>query len=289
VIQTHRRLWADLSLVGITFIWGSTFVVVKRALDSSSTLAFLALRFSLASLLMMLVFRGRLSPGPDRKLAMRAGAAVGGALFLGYAFQTFGLRLTTASKCGFITGLSVVMVPLINAAIYRAWPSWACWAGVASATGGLYLMAAPAGLAHVSRGDVLTLVAAAAFAFQVVLVGHFSRQTGAPWLSTAQVCVTALLSLGSFWWAETLYVRWTPTLLAALAITAGLATALVFPVQVWAQQFTSPSHAALIFSLEPVFAWLASYVVLGEVLGARGAWGAGLILAGIILAELKPA
>lgn len=289
MISTRRRVGADLCLAGVTFIWGSTFVVVKRALDSSSTLAFLAIRFSLASLLMALVFRGRLSFGRDRKLAWRAGAAVGVALFLGYLFQTLGLRLTTPSKCGFITGLSVVMVPLLNAAVYRAWPSWMGWAGVGSATAGLYLLAAPAGLSRVSTGDLLTLVGAAAFAFQIVLVGHFSRQTGAAWLSTAQVCATALLSLGSFWWAEPLFVRWTPALLSALAVTSVLATAVAFPVQAWAQQFTSPTHAALIFSLEPVFAWLASYLLLGEVLGVRGAWGAAFILAGIILAEVKPA
>ena len=279
---------ADVCLLGVTFIWGSTFVVVKTALESSSTLLFLALRFSLASAALALVFRRRLSAETDRSTAVRMGIAVGVFLFLGYLFQTLGLRLTTASKSAFITGLAVVLVPVFSAALYRAWPSWNCWVGVASATAGLYLLAGPAGLAHFSSGDLLTLACAASFGFHILLLGHYSRRAGVAALSLTQVCVAAALSLASFWWAEPIHLQWTTPLILAVVTTGLLATALAFSVQTWAQQFTSPTHTALIFSLEPVFAWVTSYLVLGETLGARGAWGAVLILAGIILAEVKP-
>jgi drug/metabolite transporter (DMT)-like permease len=292
-IRPRRRWLADLSLLGITFIWGSTFVIVKKALESSSTLLFLALRFTLAALAVALLFRGPLLAEGGRKRELQAalggGVVVGSVLFLGYLFQTLGLRLTTPAKSGFITGFSVALVPVFNAILYRAWPSWNACVGVCCATAGLYLLIAPGNVvAEFSRGDLLTLACAVAFGLHILLLGRYSRRMSVAALSVAQIGVAAVLSLSSFFWAEAVYVRWTAPLIVAVAVTGLLATALAFSVQTWAQQFTSPTHTALIFTLEPVFAWLTSYLLLGEALGTRGASGAVLILAGIILSELKP-
>ncbi len=277
-VVARRRLLADAALLGVAFIWGSTFVLVKNALESASTVLFLAARFSLAATVMALLYRRRAA---DPR-ASRPGLVVGGLLFLGYLFQTIGLRLTTPAKSGLITGLAVVVVPVLGAALFRTRVNWNCWAGVAISTLGLYLLAAPSGGLALSPGDLWTLACAAAFGLHLLLLGRYSRTCGVAALSLAQVAVAAALALASFWWIEEPFLKWTPGLLAALAVTGLLATALAFTVQTWAQQFTSPTHTALILTLEPVFAWLTSYVVLGETLGVRGAWGAVLILAGIV-------
>ncbi len=281
----RRRGLADLALAGVTFIWGATFVVVKEALESSSTLLFLALRFSLAAVVLALLFRRRLErPG---RADLGAGVAVGIALFLGYLFQTLGLRLTTPAKSAFITGLSVVLVPVLGAVVYRSRPSWNAWFGVACGTVGLYWLVAPAGAWRISAGDWLTLLCALSFGVHILLLGRFSRRVGVAVLSVIQVGVAAILALGSFWWAEEPFVHWTPTLLGAVVACGLLATALAFSVQTWAQQFTSPTHTALLFTLEPVFAWGTSYLVMGESLEGKALWGAGLILAGIVASEWR--
>ena len=280
-----QRWQADLALAGVTFIWGATFVVVKEALKSASTLVFLALRFTLAAIVLALLF-GRRMERPARG-ALAAGVAAGAVLFLGYLFQTLGLRLTTPAKSAFITGLSVVLVPVLGGLFYRTRPSWNALAGVGCGAAGLYLLAAPAGAWRLSAGDWLTLLCALAFGLHILLLGRFSRRVGAAVLSVIQVAVAAAMALGSFWWAEPSFVRWTAQLGGAVLGCGILATALAFFVQTWAQQFTSPTHTALIFTLEPVFAWLTSYVVMGESLEGRSVWGAALILTGIVASELK--
>ena len=279
-----RRRLAHLALVGIALLWGSTFVLVKQALENASTLLFLTLRFWLGTAALGLLFRRQLR---GRRLgpAVGPGVQVGGLLFLGYLFQTLGLRLTTPAKSGLLTGMAVVLVPVFSGLVERRWPSGRAWAGVGSAAAGLYLLAAPPGRLELGAGDLLTVICAAAFGLHIVFVGRYSPLLGAPVLAVAQVVVAAALSLGAVFWAEPVYLRWTPFLALALGVTGLLCTALAFWLQTWAQQFASPTHTALILTLEPVFAWLTSYLVLGERLGARGGVGGVLILAGILLAE----
>ena len=284
----RRRLLADLALVTITLIWGATFVVVKEALHSVSTLLFLALRFSLATVALGLLFGRRLLTEPRPRHALRAGLLVGASLVLGYLFQTLGLRSTTPARSAFITGLSMVLVPLYAALFDRVRPSGSSWAGVATATVGLYLLAGPGSGDRFATGDLLTLGCAASFGLHVVLLGRLAARTSVAFLAFTQVAATAAFSLATFSWAETPYIRWSGSLLAALGVTGLLATALAFSIQTWAQRFTSPTHTALIFALEPVFAAFTSYVVLGESLQGAGLAGAALILAGILFSELGP-
>jgi drug/metabolite transporter (DMT)-like permease len=284
-----RHRWsADLALVGNAFLWGSTFVLVKSALDDASTLVFLALRFGLAAVALGVAFRplpSKFAAGPP---LVRAGVIAGLFLFCGYLFQTLGLRYTTASKSAFITGLSIVIVPVVAAAVQRKPPRVAEWMGVAVATLGLGLLTLDGPISQINTGDLLTVVCALAFGIHILVVGHYVPKFGFQALTLVQIATAAVLSGLMFWWVEPAYVRWSPGLIFALAVTALLATALAFSVMCWAQQYTSATRTALIFALEPVFAWATSYALTGELLSRRATVGAAMILAGIVLVELKP-
>lgn len=272
----------------VVMIWGATFIIVQEALQDASTLLFLALRFGLAAVALAAAFAGRYSTFPAVKRSMAAGAFAGLALFSGYFFQTAGLRYTSAPKSAFITSLSVVTVPLIAALVYRSVPRAAEGIGVVLATAGLALLTLPESGLGVGLGDLLTVVCALSFAAHIVIVGHYSANCSFQVMSLTQICTAALIAGGSFWWAEHPRVHWTPRLLIAIVVTGLFATALGFAVQTWAQKHLSPTRTGLILALEPVFAWVTSYLVAGESLSVKGVSGALLILSGILLAELKP-
>ena len=141
---------------------------------------------------------------------------------------------------------------------------------------------------RIETGDALTIVCAFGFAAHIVIVSHYGGSGGFELLSLTQIATAATLGWVSFWWLETPRIVWTPSLVIALAITGLLATALAFTVMAWAQQHTTATHTALIFSLEPVFAWFTSWLVAGETLSRAAMAGAVLILGGILLVELKP-
>jgi drug/metabolite transporter (DMT)-like permease len=285
-----RRFRAELALAFCTLLWGSTFVVVKNSLDHSSVFVFLALRFTLAGICMVL-FRPRVFRVLQRD-EIFAGVRLGFFMFCGYAFQTAGLRYTTASNSGFITGSSVVLVPLILALFWGKRVTAWVYFGTIAAAAGLYFLTVPlTGVAHLNRGDVLTFFAAISYAVHIILVGEYAREHSAAALSVLQVLACAALawltSLGAYairW--QPMYLRSTSQLWIGIAICAVFATAIAFSLQLWAQQYTSPSHAAIIFTLEPVFAVITSYYLLSERLGSRSFVGAALVLAGILAAEL---
>jgi drug/metabolite transporter (DMT)-like permease len=141
---------------------------------------------------------------------------------------------------------------------------------------------------EINLGDALTFFCALGFAAHIVTVGHFSARAGFASIAVSQVAAAAFFSLGTFWWVESPMLRWSFGICVAVGVTGLLATALAFTVQAWAQQYTSATRAAIIFALEPVVAWVAAYATTGESLSARSAVGAALILAGILLVEVKP-
>jgi len=297
-----RRFLADLALLVVTAIWGLTFVMVRDAVHAYPVFAFLATRFALAlvGLVPVLLWRrhhlrsvgrGPTGRGVRLRRQLAAGALIGVALFAGYAFQTMGLLFTTPAKAGFITGLSVVIVPLLGVIFWRERLHPAVIGGVAVALVGLGLLSLSGVRSPmaVNPGDLLVLACAVSFAGQIVLVGRFAPRMNALVLTTAQIATVALLSAGiSLVWEHP--PVWPPRgqpLFAAL-FTGLLATALAFGVQTAAQRFTTATHAALIFAAEPVFAALGSYLLIGEVLSLSQWLGCGLILAGMLLAELGP-
>jgi drug/metabolite transporter (DMT)-like permease len=289
-VSAKQRMRADAALVVCSLLWGTTFVIVKNSLAHVSVFLFLALRFTLAAILMA-AFRPR-ALRRLQKDELLAGVALGFFMFCGYAFQTAGLLYTTPAKSGFVTGSSVVLVPLLLGIFWgKRLTAWV-YAGAIAATLGLYFLTVPVeGIAHLNRGDLLTFAAAAFYATHIILVGEYTQEHGAAALSILQVAACALLA-----WIGTaganvlgferarLEFGWEVVL--GIAVCAIFATAVAFSIQLWAQQYTTSSHAAIIFTLEPVFAAITSYLVIGERLGARSIFGAAFVLAGILIAEM---
>jgi drug/metabolite transporter (DMT)-like permease len=286
-----RRIQADLALALCALIWGATFVVVKDALAAASVFVFNALRFSLAAAVMAAVYWRALRK-MDRATFL-AGALIGCFMFGGYTFQTLGLKFTTPSKAAFITGASVVMVPVLLAIFWKRRVNRWVWAGALAALFGLYYLTVPrSGFAALNIGDLLALGCALMFALHIILVGRYSPRHSVASLSFLQVAATAVFTslclpvLAVTQW-EPPRLHWSPNLISALLITAVGATALCFSLQVWAQQYTTPTHTAILISLEPVFAALTSVFIAHEILSRRVLAGAGLVFIGILLAELK--
>ncbi len=279
-----RSAKAHVLLVLATLAWGATFVLIKQALAEVSPLLFNAIRMTLAAAV--------LSAGYFRQLRrlgrapLLTGVMVGACLWAGYEFQTTGLKYTSPSKSAFITGLSVILVPVLLALVWRRRIHRRTAAGVALAFAGLYLLTVPESLASINRGDVLTLACAVAFAFQIILMGRAMQHYEFAQIATLQAIACAALNWLTVPFGERPFIAWTAVVIWAIVITALFCTAAAFTIQAWAQQFTPPTHTALIFALEPVFAWITSYMVLGEKLAGRAAFGALLILGGVVISEL---
>lgn len=283
----NRRRAAEAALMFNTLVWGATFVVVKAALRDVSPVLFIALRFTLATAALLAAFRGGALPWRSWKTA-GAGALTGVFLFSGYLFQTMGLRLTTAPRSAFLTGLTSIAVPWLAALVYRVRPRISEVMGLLIATAGLAFMTLPGIRGPMRVGDLLTVGCAVGFAAHIVTLGHFSEKMSYELLAVSQIAVAAILGWALFSWVESPRVAWRPAVVWAILITGLLATALAFSIQAWAQRYTSPARTALIFMLEPVFAWITSYCLVGEGLSGRAAAGAALILGGVMMVELKP-
>jgi drug/metabolite transporter (DMT)-like permease len=276
-----KRAKAEALLVVATLIWGSTFVIVKDALKDSSPLPFIAVRFIFAGLVLFAVLPGRTF---DRQAAA-PGLILGVFLFVGYAFQTCGLVYTSPSKSAFITGFSVILVPVIMLASGIRLRG-AALAGGSLGLAGIYFLVLPSGLNSVNRGDVLTLLGSAAFAVHIILVGRYTQRYSFLHLVPTQILSVGLLAAATLPFDPTRRLHWTLRLVVAFLLTAVLATGFAFSVQNWAQQFIPTSHTALIFTLEPVFAALTSRVLLGESPGGKALLGSALVLAGMVISEM---
>lgn len=282
---TRTAEWrATCALITICAIWGSTFTLVKNALQDASPLLFLTLRFGVALLALTVAFRLKGALGPVRAL-MPAGILTGIALFGGYLFQTVGLRFTTPARSAFLTGMFIVFVPVLLSLARRRLPQPREFVGILTATSGLYFLTSPLEWNDIALGDLLTLICAASYALHIVLLGRFSVTADVRTLTLLQIGVAFVASAASFWWAEAPVYRPSVRLWSAVVITGVLATAAAFFVQTWAQRMISPTRTACIFALEPLFAWFTSFLVMGERFSRAGALGAVLILAGILLVE----
>ncbi|MDK2930359.1 MAG: hypothetical protein PWR07_490 [Bacillota bacterium] len=287
----HRQWVADGSLIMTTLIWGATFVVVKDIVARVDAVALVAVRFLMAAALMAVAVAPRLRRMTPRLAG--AGVLVGLALFIGYAFQTMGLQYTSASKAGFITGLSVVLVPILSTIILRRPPEPAAIVGVACATVGLALLTLKLGGGPLFEiGDLLVLVGAVAFGLHIVAVGKFAPMFDVPLLVTVQlatVSAAAFVVLGVRVLGLGHHVAMPVSVrdLGGAAFLAVFGTAMAFFIQNVAQRFTSPTHVAIVFATEPVFAGLFGWLLLGERLTPVQQVGAALILAGMLASEVE--
>lgn len=280
------RFLADLSLVFVTLIWGATFVTVQEAIKKVEPYYFLSIRFGLAAVIMTVLANKRITKINRSDLAK--GVIIGLVLFFGYAFQTVGLKYTTASNAGFITGLAVVMVPVFSLLVTQKVPGFTSSAGIVSAMIGLALLTINQNLTF-NLGDLLVFFCAVSFTAHILLVGKFSPASDPFILNTIQIATVAVVSFGSAVVKETAPsgASFTPDVWWAIIITAVLATALAFFIQTWVQKFSSPTHTAIIFTMEPVFAALFAFFFAGEFFTLKQGLGALLILTGMIASELS--
>lgn len=285
-------IWqADLALLSVAIIWGTTFIVIKKALADVAPFTFMSLRFTAAFLFMLLVLIVKHYKSREKLITedlLKAGSVIGLFVFLGYALQTIGLKYTSATNAGFLTGLSVVLVPLINTFITKRLPSTSVILGCLLAAAGLGMLTLQEGLT-LHKGDIMMVLCALAFAFHIISVSHYSKKHNALHLATFQIGLIALLStcitLGQ---PETSrQIIWSKDLWIALLLTSIPATSLAFFIQNTAQRFTSPSRAAIILSMEPVFGAFFAWLWGGEVLTTKELLGAALVLLGILIAELR--
>ncbi|MBO8168765.1 MAG: DMT family transporter [Thermoanaerobacteraceae bacterium] len=279
-----KQLTADFLLSMVALVWGLTFVTVKNALIDIKPFTFNAIRFTIAFIFMTLFLKGR-GRNFSKKL-VTTGAIIGTVLFAGYSFQTIGLQYTTASNAGFITGLSVVLVPIFTTILLKESPTPYALLGAISAALGLGFLSLQFPL-QINTGDLLVFFCAVSFALHIVLVGRFSPLYDTLMLVTAQIGTVAFLS-GLFAVAlERQPVVFSLNVVIALLITAIPATALAYLIQNWAQKFTTATRTAIIFSMEPVFAAIFAVLLLSETMTPRDITGSVLVLTGMLLAELK--
>ncbi|HVC09543.1 MAG TPA: DMT family transporter [Elusimicrobiota bacterium] len=292
-----RPVTAHVALLAVVLVWGSTFVLVKDALAGISPLLFNFLRLAAAFLVLAAVYRKHLKTINRRILAQ--GSLVGLCLGLGYQFQTEGLKLTTPSKSAFITGLAVAMVPVL---LLFPWlradksgaPKSSAFLGSAAALAGLALLALPPHapwrlfFSEINRGDVLTLAGAFFFALQIVVLAKYAKDVRFEHMGLIQIGAAALLMAGTGPIFESAKLAWSPTVVFALGVTAVLGTSAAFTAQSFAQEILPATTVVLIMALEPVFAWIFSYLFFGERLGPRQGVGALLVIAGIIATEMLP-
>lgn len=282
-MHDHRRFTADLMLLVAALAWGSTFVPCKIATAYLGPLVFNGLRFLLGALFVLLGTARRLRGLARRELA--GGALAGTVLFAAAALQQAGLEFTTAGKAGFITGLYVVLVPFFLT-VMRRWPGWNAWAASALAATGLFLLSGEGELS-LAPGDGLVLVAAALYAVHVILIGWLVQRVDALRVSLVQYIVCGALNLGSGLalesvdWGVLVPIGWTVLYTAFFSIVVG------YTFQSLAQRHAPPTDAAVILSLESVFAALFGGLWLGERLSPLQTIGGGLMLAGMILAQVR--
>ena len=274
----------EMALIGITILWGATFLVVHIAMRHSGPLFFVGLRFVTAGLLSLIVFRKTLRGLTMKELS--TGAAIGISIFFGYALQTYGLQTISSSNSAFLTALYVPIVPLLQWVIMRRAPRPMTWVGILLAFLGLICLAGPeAWHVGLGAGEIATLLSAIAIAVEILLIGRFASQVDGTRVTVVQLLVGGLLSfvamalvgesLPAFSWV------WLAT-----GVGLGIASALIQLTMNWAQKSVSPTRATIIYASEPVWAGIVGRLA-GDRLPALGLLGAALIVAGVIVSETQ--
>jgi drug/metabolite transporter (DMT)-like permease len=280
MLKEHHK--ADLWLLLATFFWGATFITVKDAMLHATPLAFLGFRFLLAGVLLLpFCYKGFARLGWK---GWRDGVILGVFLFGGFAFQTAGLVHTTATRSAFITGMAVVLVPVFSIVMLKKEIDRWLVLGALLAAGGLYFMSRPEG-GGFNRGDLLTALCAMCFAVEIILVEIYTKRHAPMDMVLAQIVTTVLLSAALVWFFEQPRIDFSRTLWIDLFITSVLATAGSLVIQFTFQRKTDASRAAVIYTLEPLFAALFAYQVAGDTMNNWAWLGAGLIFTGMIASE----
>jgi len=280
--MTARTYKADALLLLAAFIWGTTFVAQRTGMEHVAPFAFNAARFLLGALL-LLPFTLRRSLHASFYQTCQTGIFLGLILFAGATLQQMGLVYTTAGKAGFITGLYVIIVPFLGLALGLGLSKPALF-GALLATLGLYFLSVQHTLS-LAFGDLLVFVGAFFWAAHILFVGRIASHHEAFHLATIQFFTCALCSLIAIPFTETVSFVGLQNAAFPIIYSGVFSIAIGFTLQIHAQKHAPETHAAIIFSLEAVFAALAGWVVLQETLTARELWGCGLMLLGMLVAQ----
>ncbi|MCX7922638.1 MAG: DMT family transporter [Clostridia bacterium] len=286
-----KQFKADLLLLVIAMVWGSSFTLMKNILDDIPPFAFLSLRFAIAAVVLVIIFYKKLKLITPK--ALMYGFILGTILFGGMALQVNGLKYTTASNSAFITGLSLVMVPLVSAVFLRKKPGMTSVIGVVLAAVGLFFLTGISlGDFNLNKGDLLTLLCAMCFTFHIIFVDRFTTKEDATVLAILQVVFAALMSTAEWGRSGFAAFEFNMPVVGTLLVTGVLGTALAYTGQVMVQKFTSPTHTALIFTAEPVFGAIFALLIpnsqgFTEHLALNTVIGCIMILLGMLVSEFR--
>jgi len=282
-----KNIRAEFYLLGIVIIWGSTFAIIKGILDQILPFTLLAYRFFLATFVLYLIFWKRIKENID-KTTLKKGSLIGIFLFMGYAFQTVGLKYTTATKTGFITGLSVVLVPIISHFFIKEKINRNSVIGVILAFIGLWFLNYGSSFSF-NLGDFLVLLCAVSFAMHIISVGLYAKKVDYVPLVIIQLTIVFVLCLlmAIIFERPALHLSYSFDVWWSIILTGVFATALAFYMQNRFQRYSTATKTAIIFSGEPIFAAVFAYFLLGEKVGLI-AWAGGLlIIFGMIISQSK--
>jgi drug/metabolite transporter (DMT)-like permease len=276
---------ADAVLALITFLWGVNFFVTQIALQECRPLGLLALRFAIAAAALLLLFPFRIAR--MTRADIKAGGIIGLVLFGAYIPQTVGLLYIPVAKSAFITALYVPLVPALQLVFLAKAPHRAVWIGIMLAFAGLVLLSAGEGLAiGFGIGEALTLLAAVASAFQIILIGRWAPGSDPLRLAFVQIAVVAVLCVVAMPIMGEPLPDLTPTVMGAAIGLGVIGTSFILAAMNWAQQTVSPARATVIYATEPV--WAASIAMFaGQWMTASEIAGSILILAGVLVSELR--
>jgi drug/metabolite transporter (DMT)-like permease len=286
--KQKSQLFAEFMLATVTLFWGATFPIVKDAINEMPVMAFLWVRFAIAALLLA-VMAGRSGFASLDRRGWRLGILLGTLLFASYAFQTFGLERTSSANTGFLTGLGVIWVPLMAGPILKKPAAFGSKIGVGLALVGLFLLTWHTPWT-INFGDLLVVICSLFVALHIIGLDAFTRGYDGRALAFVQIATMAVLGCcGSLLFEPTSWPQaWTLSLVMAFVITAVFATAYAFWAMTTFQNRTTPTRAALIYTLEPVFAAIFSVWLAGDRLSMIGWFGGILIVAGMVVAETWP-
>lgn len=273
---------ADLAMLLVTLFWGSSYLFMQMGLTDLATFNLIGIRFGIAFVLAALFFHKRILR-PSRKTVWHA-LILGAILFGVFATVTAGVKTTSASQAGFLVSLTVIFVPLLSILLKNR-PENRVFFGAALAVVGIGMLTLTEHL-QISRGDLLCIAAALCYATHIIVTGKLAPQSDAIQLGVYQLGFAALFGLLFSFAIETPRLPHSPKAWLAVLVLSILCSAIGFVVQTMAQQYTSPTHTGLIFSLEPVFAAVFAFLLTGETLSVRGYIGAALVLVSVLIAEI---
>ena len=280
-----KRLKADLILILTAALWGSAFIAQRVVAQAGSVFIFNGSRFVIAGLILLPFLRKRKMFAPGQALWMGAAGVI---LFVASALQQAGLQYTTAGNAGFFTGLYVVLVPLVLLLVWRELPYWTAWVAVVlAALGGFFL--STRGSFGIKPGDALELAGAFFWAIHIVILGKFASQFHPIAFSVGQFFVGGALNLLVGVFREEIQTSNADVLIIAILYTAIFSVTVGYTLQVWAQRHTAPTDAAIIMSLEAIFAAAFGWWLLRERLDPIQMFGCGLILCAVALSQVKRA